>query len=769
MNSLYQSLSSPSSSQPKHAMKTAYTTSNRFLNALLPLTIYLLSLSIYLHPLVVSPTPSEFPISTTTNKKYRWNLITRPKPQSDEIHILDPDNRDVSPPSSCHRKNNEEDASCPSWKNAWYNDYWGRPLDSPSSHKSWRPVSVWSFRFLKGGGETGRRIIGWIGRCFALTAETILSMFGRRDPDIDAPDVHEHANLPASELFVHRFVNVWIHACIVQLIGVASALLFPSSPDDPPQTTDVCARHLSRLLFAIHPAHVEAVANAANRPHLLGLLFNALVVDPSFPLAGVPLSSGMGLLCAETALFQSPAVVCTMTAVRYAELLRERRRRKRRETDDDEEESKHESLLRRTLLSLMPRYALLLLTDVVYLLYRHHKDTLNIPPGLIRPAENPYYNKVGTTWSTARRIMNYSYVTALHVLKSWGVELVGFSHEYGYDCVPELRVGVLSDDGVGVVDLRLALPIGLMLGFVGVSVWCWYGRGIGGRSSSSFSSSPSSSTSPARREVRQHAEDRTMRMLLLLVFLSWMATLFPIAGILKVGTFVADRIVVPSTFGTCIFGGRLLALWIVEREPKESDNVIHPSRRKRQAMTKQIAKTIFVLGIGTRYLALRTHRRVADWMDSVPLLESSVRACPRSIKSNLEMSKLYSGLVPHMVDLEKALRLIETAQKIDPTYCDVHQQFGHVYFQQGKFIQFEKEMVESLLCPFTMGQAMGNWKKYWNAVLAPRNGKTDAAARKRYDKYMKILEESIDREAEKAGMEDNERRIRHASNLEDEL
>ena len=185
---------------------------------------------------------------------------------------------------------------------------------------------------------------------------------------------------------------------------------------------------------------------------------------------------------------------------------------------------------------------------------------------------------------------------------------------------------------------------------------------------------------------------------------------------------------------------------------------------------KRVVKTIVVLGIGAQHFALRTHRCVAEWMDSVPLLESSVRACPRSIKSNLEMSKLYSGLVPHMVDFEKALRLIRTAQKIDPTYCDVHQQFGHVYFQQGKYIPFEKEMVKSLLCPFTMGQAMVNWKKYWNAVLAPRNGKTDAAARKRYDGYMKSIEESIDREAEKAGAEACERSLRHGTNnLEDEL
>jgi protein involved in temperature-dependent protein secretion len=112
-----------------------------------------------------------------------------------------------------------------------------------------------------------------------------------------------------------------------------------------------------------------------------------------------------------------------------------------------------------------------------------------------------------------------------------------------------------------------------------------------------------------------------------------------------------------------------------------------------------------------------------------------------------------------MVDFKKALNLIETAHKIDPAYCDVHQQYGHVYFQQGRYIPFEEAMVQSLMCPFTMGQAMTNWKKYWNAVLTPRNGVTDTEARKRYDGYMKRIEESIAREAKKAADEDYDRRL----------
>jgi hypothetical protein len=96
-----------------------------------------------------------------------------------------------------------------------------------------------------------------------------------------------------------------------------------------------------------------------------------------------------------------------------------------------------------------------------------------------------------------------------------------------------------------------------------------------------------------------------MRKILLLVFFAWMATLFPIAGILKIGTFMADRIVVPSTVGT-IFGGRLLALWI----DGQNDNENNPTTPPQSTMKRiRILKTIITLVLCTKYLVLPTHHR----------------------------------------------------------------------------------------------------------------------------------------------------------------
>lgn len=58
-------------------------------------------------------------------------------------------------------------------------------------------------------------------------------------------------------------------------------------------------------------------------------------------------------------------------------------------------------------------------------------------------------------------------------MKSLSVEIVGMSHEYGYDCVPEIQVGTV--ESVPILDLRLALPLMLVAIALGLSVRCWYG------------------------------------------------------------------------------------------------------------------------------------------------------------------------------------------------------------------------------------------------------------------------------------------------------
>lgn len=727
----------------------------------------------------------------------KYVLVTNPKPQLDEIHITGPngDNHDVNPPR-------QSSYSSPQWREAWHNDYWGRPLTSPSSHKSWRPISVWSFRFLK-GGTIGQYGIGKLAKFHVdlyTTACRMLPYFfdaGRRRVKATANNKNneDEMSVIANELFAHRFVNVCIHATLVRLIGIISTLLFVTPKqynnnrhkkkyskrtrrrnDNAPSSTLLlqCTSYCAQILFAIHPAHVECVVNAANRPHILALLFNVIICDPSsISIIKMIVLAVMGLLSCETAIFHYPAIVITMTTIQHRELLLQQQVKTLEETKDSNENRSNLSssnddkimittttttkdssiiLLSRTIIELLPRYICLLLLSIIYLLYRKYcNDSLSIPIGLIRPAENPYYDAIYNKqpgWDTITRIINYSYIVGIHIAKSFGIEIIGYSHEYGYDCIPEIKSSFF--------DVRLVLPIGIILLFVTAAIWSWYGY--------NYSFDDNNETLLGR------GRDQTYCVLPYLVLVLWMATLFPIAGIIKVGTFVSDRIVVASTFGTCIFVGRAFALCIVGSIDNDDgdDNYkdvgsaaglttgSSTNKQRGTATSTTIAKytrmmsSLIFFVLCSFNLARRTIRRSSEWMDCVPLFESSIKACPRSIKSNLEMSKLFSGLIPHMTDLDKALSLIHTAQSIDPTYCDVHYQYAHVYIQQMKYIPFEEELVEALQCQFTMGQAMNMWNQYW-PILLRNDGNVDnnkIGASVRYHKYMTKIREVISKAEE---------------------
>ena len=100
------------------------------------------------------------------------------------------------------------------------NDFWGTPLSHSGSHKSYRPVTVLSFRlnYLAGG----------------------LRPWG------------------------YHLVNVLLHCLACGLFGqLAGRLLGPADP----------AAWLAALLFAVHPVHTEAVAGVVGRADVGAAVF----------------------------------------------------------------------------------------------------------------------------------------------------------------------------------------------------------------------------------------------------------------------------------------------------------------------------------------------------------------------------------------------------------------------------------------------------------------------------------------------------------------
>ena len=95
-----------------------HQTNNRLLqilSILLPIATHILSILIYYVPL--------------RKRHPHYEAVL------DELHILSSDQKDVTGENSMQQ--------------VFLNDYWGRPMSRLDSHKSWRPVSILTFRWLK--------------------------------------------------------------------------------------------------------------------------------------------------------------------------------------------------------------------------------------------------------------------------------------------------------------------------------------------------------------------------------------------------------------------------------------------------------------------------------------------------------------------------------------------------------------------------------------------------------------------------------------------
>ena len=347
------------------------------LNALVSLTLYAASIILYLQPI--------------TNihqyeQTHNHSLIHSPTPVLDEIYLLpDGDNNDVK--IDPHQRT--------PLQQVFQNDYWGRNMNSPSSHKSYRPFTVLSLR---------------LGYFIA----NVLRMNG---------------------LFVQRVLNVILHAVLVQMVGRLYQCLFPiASADANTKNAFLLKAHtLASILFMLHPTHIESVVNVANRAHLLSLLLVMLSLDLSLHAILGGMIYTMGLLACETTIFLFPAICLTWIYMDYT--ASDHDADNGNDNGNGSDGSNHWKILH-FIRKRLWRIVLFSVITFVYISMRYYFDWIVIPQGLIRPAENPFYALGGMD-----RVLNYSYVMSIHVVKSIGmgfVDLVGFSHEYGFDCVKRI-------------------------------------------------------------------------------------------------------------------------------------------------------------------------------------------------------------------------------------------------------------------------------------------------------------------------------------------
>jgi len=673
-------------------------------------------------------------------------------PTLDEAHVMSGEvQKDIHDPNS-------------SFEQIFSNDYWGRPMDSPSSHRSWRPLTILSFRYLKG-------------------------------PYINL------ATQSIQQLTVHRFVNAILHATVADLVGqlatqlfifdndvsssVLTSTLMSTSTSMSRQSQQLFLQLITKILFCLHPTHVEVTANAANRSHLLAVLLGIILCFPGTGSIGtssslkqkqqqeqqqqfVPVFTPIttpfwlfvsvliaGYLASETFLFMIPGIMVTITVVAFTNNYKLNNKPRTTSTttaaavvvvaenttvapssvdsnidnnndsveasqtnsdgddfddNDYDNDSASFSLTRfvyeylLAILSITPRLILLAISVLVYYCGRWYYDTLDIPTGLIRPAESPYYEFEGM-----HRIRNYLYVVTIHLGKQWGLILpkhfggdpIGFSHEYGYECVPEIKQW--GDD-------RLSFGVGFHIIFTILS-----------------------SLVLVLHNPRNYFG-------LVAIHWSWtIGTLFPICGIVKVGTFISDRIVVPSTVVVSIWTGKIVHTYATDWIWNKSLPFVN---------FRPLQFILILWWIITSYATV--HNRSLEWMDSISLMRSSLITCPRFAKVHMEVSKIYSGLYPTLLDLQKSRYHLDTAREIDPNLCDLHKQYVYVSLQENKYLEVEEELTQALLCPFTMGGTEQLWNNYWNHLLssAPKGTKQHADIETRYRTALSVVQLGIEKEQE---------------------
>ena len=138
---------------------------------------------------------------------------------------------------------------------AWMHDFWGAPMESNSSHKSYRPVTVLAFRYLHRAGR--------------------------------------------GSFVPFRVASAALHAANALLVGAVT----PS--------TDDAAGLGAALLFAVHPAHVDATSGAVGLAELLAtnLALLAAIAERHAVLA--VLFAGAAALSKETGAMVLPLLATT--------------------------------------------------------------------------------------------------------------------------------------------------------------------------------------------------------------------------------------------------------------------------------------------------------------------------------------------------------------------------------------------------------------------------------------------------------------------------
>jgi len=153
------------------------------------------------------------------------------------------------------------------------------------------------------------------------------------------------------------------------------------------------------------------------------------------------------------------------------------------------------------------------------------------------------------------------------------------------------------------------------------------------------------------------------------------APIFPASNVLfYVGTYIGERLLYLPSVGFCL----LLADALV---PPPSPPLAPPSAAAAAGRRRPSAPALGLLLVLCAYAA-RTVARNRDWRDEPRLFAAALRVCPRSAKALLN-----SGILARRrgtaAGFDAALDLFSRARAVDPTYCEASHWIGLTLVEKG--------------------------------------------------------------------------------------
>ena len=477
----------------------------------------------------------------------------------------------------------------------WTNDFWGNPLLRNDSHKSYRPLTILSFRLTKrlwysqDAGDSG----SWKS---------------------DATPFH------LENLVLHCVATLLVFDCARAVYSLGAAR-------DSRNRQHVALA--AALLFGAHPVNTEAVMSVVGRSDLLGAVFAFSAMSVFHRLAPnwtdstaskhMPFSLQVGgfvllvglviasILCKETSFMMLPVLAGYFVLLECSTKM-----------------STSHKVARIPWTQFASVIGPLAFVAIGYLLFRHWITGAGLSVGhlVFRRTENP----MAFAPKFLTRFLSKAHVHAIYTGKMlWPAQL---SVDYSMDCIPLVE---------SVTDLRnirsVSLYFCLSVAFAKTVPWAFLRRRVcfatvaEGNSNGSQTSDKKCYTGDAKAacliEACQSIQPQfcpNQRRLPLAFCLVWfIGFALPFSNVITdVGTCVAERLLyVPNVAFCYVFAEVLVAI------------------AQRFSRSKGSVRLVFfwaLVGATLAVYAIRTRTRCRDWYDEETLFEAAYTVCPRSIK-----------------------------------------------------------------------------------------------------------------------------------------